>query len=165
MVVIGVRSSRVSGETILIVGSGDGATAAGAILDGAPYRVLRAADGLRALEALGTKPAQLVVADWAMPGLDGMGLRRAVRDRPGIAAPQFILVREPLADAQRVVEALEAGVESLTVPFEPAELLARVRAELREVALRADQTRLQALVATSPVRSTAARTTPTTPWR
>ena len=139
-----------SDETILIVGSGGGATVAGAVLEGAPYRVLREADAVQALEALGTAPVQLVVAEWDMPGLDGMGLCRAVRADPKLAAPQFILVTDRLAGVQHVVQALEAGVESLAVPFEPAELLARVKAGMREVALRADQTRLQALVSNIP---------------
>ena len=137
-------------ETILVVGSGDGATAAGAILEGAAYRVIREADGATALEALETEPVQLVVAEWDMPGLDGIGLRRAVGDHPSLAAPPFVLIRARLAGAQHVVQALEAGVECLTLPFEPAELLARVKASLREVALRADQTRLQALMANIP---------------
>ena len=139
-----------SGETILIVGSGDGATAAGAVLEGAPYRVLREPHGARALAALGLEPVRVVVAEWDMPGLDGIGLSRAVGDRPDLAAPPFILVADRSGGAQRVVQALEAGVRFVTVPFEPIELLARVEAELREVALRADQTRLQALVANVP---------------
>jgi len=140
----------VSGETILIVGSGDGATAAGAVLEGAPYRVLREPHGARALAALGLEPVRVVVAEWDMPGLDGIGLSRAVGDRPDLAAPPFILVTDRSGGAQRVVQALEAGITFVTVPFEPIELLARVEAELREVALRADQTRLQALVANVP---------------
>ena len=136
--------------TILIVGSGDGAVQAAAALDGISHRVLREPDGGGALEALAREPVQLVVADWDLPDGDGMALCRAVREHPSLAAPQFILIGPRRDGVASVVEALEAGVESLTVPFDRAELLARVRAGLREMALRADQTRLQALVANVP---------------
>ena len=136
--------------TILIVGSADGAGQAAAALDGISHRVLREADGAGALAALAREPVQLVVADWDLPDRDGMALCRAVREHPSLATPQFILLGPRRDGSAPVAEALEAGLECLIVPFEPAELLARVRAELREMALRADQTRLQALVANVP---------------
>ena len=136
--------------TILIVGSGDGAGRAAAALDGISHRVLREPDGTGALAALAGEPVQLVVAEWDLPDRDGMALCRAVREHPSLAAPQFILVGARRDRVAPVVEALEAGVECLSEPFEAAELLARVRAGLREMALRADQTRLQALVANVP---------------
>ena len=136
--------------TILIVGVGDGAQQAASALGDIAHRVLRAADGAAALDVLAAEPMQLVVADWDLPDGDGMTLCRAVRAHPSLAAPQFILVGRRRDGVTPVVEALEAGVECLTVPFAPAELLARVRAGLREDALRADQTRLQALVANVP---------------
>ena len=119
------------------------------MLEGGPHRVLREADGAGALEALASEPVQLVVAECDMPGLDGLALCRAVRDHPRLAVPKFILIRARSGGAQ-VGEALEAGADCLTVPFEPAELLARVHAGLREAALRTDQTRLQALVSNVP---------------
>ncbi|MDP1847103.1 MAG: PAS domain-containing protein [Solirubrobacteraceae bacterium] len=136
--------------TILIVGSGDGAGQAAAALDGISHRVLREADGAAALAALAREPVALVVAEWDLPDGDGMALCRAVREHPSLAAPQFILVGPPPDGVAPVAEALAAGAECLTVPFEGAELLARVRAGLRAMALRADQTRLQALVANVP---------------
>lgn len=139
-----------SGGTILIVGCGEGAIQARGVLEGSCYRVLHEADGAGALAALGREPLQLVVAEWDVPRLDGLALCHGARDDPKLAAPPFILVRGRVAGGQRVAEALEAGVECVTVPFEPADLLARVRASLRDVALRADQTRLQALVANIP---------------
>jgi PAS domain S-box-containing protein len=136
--------------TILIVGSGDGAGQAAAALDGISHRVLREADGAGALAALARQPVQLVVADWDLPDREGMALCRAVREDPSLAAPQFILVGPRRDGVTSVAEALEAGAECLTEPFEAAELLARVRAGLRAMALRADGTRLQALVANVP---------------
>ncbi len=68
-----------------------------------------------------------------MPRLDGIALYQAVCADPKLATPQFIVLRSRFAGAQREVEALEAGVDCLTGPCEPPELLARVKAGLREL--------------------------------
>lgn len=49
-------------------------------------------DGRRALERLTTAPVHLVLSDYNMPGLDGLGLLKAVRGQPATQKLGFILV-------------------------------------------------------------------------
>jgi DNA-binding response OmpR family regulator len=85
-----------------------------------------AADGLsRAL----AEPYDLVILDLLMPGIDGFAvLRQLLRERPG----QTILVLSCLADVRYKVDCFDLGARDyLTKPFSLAELLARVRNQLR----------------------------------
>jgi two-component system response regulator MprA len=92
------------------------------------YQVLTAGDGREALAlARGSRP-DLVVLDWMLPGLDGVGVLRSLRSEDG--TPVLMLTaRDTVADR---VEGLDAGADDYLVkPFAPVELLARVRALLR----------------------------------
>jgi two-component system, OmpR family, response regulator len=84
------------------------------------------ADGLR--RAL-TDAYDLVILDVLMSGMDGRAvLRQLLRDRPW----QAVMVLSCLADVQSKVDCLELGARDyLTKPFSLAELLARVRNQLR----------------------------------
>ena len=85
-----------------------------------------ASDGLeRALE----EAYDLVILDLLMPGTDGFSvLRQLLRDRPG----QTVLVLSCLADVRHKVDCFDLGARDyLTKPFSLAELLARVRNQLR----------------------------------
>lgn len=92
------------------------------------YHVLTAGDGHEALSLARGRRPDLVVLDWMMPGLDGVGVLRALRSDDG--TPVLMLTaRDTVAD--RVV-GLDAGADDYLIkPFAPAELLARVRALLR----------------------------------
>jgi DNA-binding response OmpR family regulator len=85
-----------------------------------------APDGLR--QAL-DEAYDLVILDLLMPGIDGFTvLRQLLRDRPG----QTVLVLSCLAEVQCKVDCFELGARDyLTKPFSLAELLARVRNQLR----------------------------------
>ncbi len=88
-------------------------------------------DGAAALARCRHVRVELVVADWMMPGLDGVALCRHLKGEPALRATYVILLtaREALPDK---VAALDAGVdEYLVKPCADGELLARVRAGLR----------------------------------
>jgi two-component system, chemotaxis family, chemotaxis protein CheY len=53
------------------------------LLETSEFRVLEAADGAQALEHLGEEHVDVILTDIYMPGIDGIGLIRAVRSRPG----------------------------------------------------------------------------------
>jgi len=92
------------------------------------YQVLTAADGHEALALARARRPDMLVLDWMLPGLDGLGVLRALRGDDG--TPVLMLTaRDTVAD--RVV-GLDSGADDYLVkPFAPAELLARVRALLR----------------------------------
>ncbi len=93
------------------------------------YRVTTAPDGGAALLAVERSVPDVVVLDVAMPGVDGLGVARRLRER-GLALPiLFLTARDAVADR---VAGLDAGGDDYLVkPFAPEELAARVRALLR----------------------------------
>jgi two-component system cell cycle response regulator len=99
-------------------------------------------DGRAALDALEEEQFDLLVTDWMMPGCDGIELCRSVRAREELAGRLYILFLTSLDGKEQIVEALSAGADDYLVkPFDPGELIARVRAGLRLVQL---QSRLRA---------------------
>jgi len=93
------------------------------------FHVLTAANGAEALEKVRSHHPDLVVLDVLMPRLDGREALRRMR-HAGIQTPAILLTR--VGDATERALALEEGADDyLNKPFEPHELLARVRAVLR----------------------------------
>jgi two-component system, OmpR family, alkaline phosphatase synthesis response regulator PhoP len=99
-------------------------------LEHADYRVVVAADGPAALDAVGRSRPDLVVLDLGLPGLDGLDVTRAIRRD---SALPIIMLTARDDELDRVL-GLELGADDyLTKPFSPRELVARVRAVLRRV--------------------------------
>jgi DNA-binding response OmpR family regulator len=101
------------------------------VLCEAGHEVVVAADGGEALALCRRLRVDLVVADWLMPTLDGVGLCRALKADPALRATYVILLtaRKQVADT---VIALDAGADEYVVkPCADGEILARVRAGLR----------------------------------
>lgn len=90
------------------------------------------ADGGRALDALlAAGPIDLAVLDVSMPGEDGFSIAKRLRARPNRMGIIMLTARRDVID--RVV-GLELGADDyLMKPFEPRELLARIRAVLRRL--------------------------------
>lgn len=108
-----------------------------------------AADGAAALDVLAEWPAPLVLSDLRMPGVGGVELLRAIRERhPGTAVVMITAV----ADVEVAVQCLAMGaMDYLTKPFHLDEVRARVRQALERRRLlvdnRAYQRALEARVA------------------
>ena len=86
----------------------------------AGWEVIEAANGDEALETV-TGDLALVVSDVIMPGLDGLGLVRALRERqPGLKA----LLMSGYADARQRNALATQDIQFLGKPFRPAELVA-----------------------------------------
>lgn len=78
-------------------------------------------------------PADLVVLDLMLPGVDGLTLCRALRSHRATAALPIIMLTAKAAEADRIA-GLELGADDyVTKPFGPEELLARIRVALRRV--------------------------------
>ncbi len=99
------------------------------------HEVTVAQDGATALEQfLKTKP-ELVITDLAMPGMDGIELTRAIRER---AQVPIIVLSVRSNDASKVAALDEGADDYITKPFSIQELLARVRVQARRVAAEHD---------------------------
>jgi DNA-binding response OmpR family regulator len=90
------------------------------------------AEALRAWEsAASSAPYDLVVLDLMLPGLDGRGVARRIRAQSNVP----ILMLTALDDMRDKLEGFGLGADDyLTKPFDPNELVARVRAILRRAA-------------------------------
>jgi two-component system phosphate regulon response regulator OmpR len=94
----------------------------------AGFRVAVAPDGRSALERLARDPYDAVVLDLMLPDIDGLEVCRRLRG----TADTPVLMLTARGDATDRVVGLELGADDyLPKPFEPRELLARVRAILR----------------------------------
>jgi len=90
-----------------------------------------APDGERGLAALRRQRFDVVLLDLMLPGIDGLELCRRIRATPEIAAIPIVMLTAKGDDVDRIV-GLEIGADDyLPKPFNPRELLARIRAVLR----------------------------------
>src|SRR5437773_2356922 len=100
-------------------------------LQDAGHQVTCAVDGAQALGLLAKSEYQVVITDWAMPRMDGIGLCEAVRRESGPGYIYVILLTSHGSTAERV-KGLSAGADDfITKPFEPEELHARMQAAER----------------------------------
>jgi DNA-binding response OmpR family regulator len=96
------------------------------------YTVAHAGDGQSGLIALQDNPPHLVVLDLMLPDMDGLEVCRRIRALPGALAATPILMLTAKGDPMDRIIGLEMGADDyLPKPFEPRELLARIRAVLR----------------------------------
>jgi DNA-binding response OmpR family regulator len=94
------------------------------------WTVDEAPDGETAIETFHRQPADVVLIDIMLPGIDGFELCRTLRRVSDVP----IVMVTARADTHDVVAGLEAGADDyLTKPFAPKELSARIRALLRRV--------------------------------
>jgi two-component system OmpR family response regulator len=94
------------------------------------YRISLAADGRQMREVLAGSGIDLIVLDLMLPGEDGLSLCRDLRARSDLPVLMLTARTEPI---DRVL-GLEMGADDyLAKPFEPRELLARIRNILRRV--------------------------------
>jgi putative two-component system response regulator len=107
----------------------------GATLMQAGYEVETARDGQEALERIRREGLRLVVSDWEMPRMNGLELCRAVRGEeiPGYV---YVVLVTSHDSSEETVKGLAAGADDfIGKPFDPSELIARVRAGERILSL------------------------------
>ena len=96
------------------------------------FEVTHAADGEQGLAELPLVQPELVILDLMMPGIDGLEVCRRIRALPSDLARVPVLMLTAKGDPMDRIIGLELGADDyLPKPFEPRELLARVRAVLR----------------------------------
>lgn len=92
------------------------------------YEVYKALDGEYALQILKVVEIHLVIADIMMPKLDGIALTKEIRKNSGVP---IIILSARSEDTDKIM-GLDIGADDyLTKPFNPLELVARVKSQLR----------------------------------
>jgi len=106
-------------------------------------RVSISADGWQMDRALETSRIDLIVLDLMLPGEDGLSLCRRLRMNSSVP---IVMLTAKGEEVDRIV-GLEMGADDyLSKPFNPRELLARIRAVLRRAALNSDRPSTRARV-------------------
>jgi two-component system phosphate regulon response regulator OmpR len=123
------HAARMSANRILLVEDDARlATMVGEYLGEAGFRTTRAASGAAAMQLAASESFDAVILDLMLPDADGLDICRSLRARSDIPVLMLTARGDPL---DRVV-GLELGADDyLPKPFEPRELLARLRAILR----------------------------------
>lgn len=105
-------------------------TAVRLALEDEGWDVTEARNGEEALEHFRRSPADVVLIDIMLPGIDGFEVCRSIRRNSAVP----IVMVTARDDTHDIVAGLEAGADDyLTKPFAPKELSARIRALLRRV--------------------------------
>ena len=103
----------------------------GRYLDKAGFVSTRVSSGRDALDAVRTKPPELIVLDRMLPHVDGLEVCRQLRANSATASIPIIMLTARAEESERIV-GLEMGADDYVAkPFSPNELVARVRALLR----------------------------------
>jgi DNA-binding response OmpR family regulator len=96
------------------------------------FGVSIAGDGQHGLAAVQANAPELVILDLMLPDMDGLEVCRRIRALPGALARTPVLMLTAKGDPMDRIIGLEIGADDyLPKPFEPRELLARIRAVLR----------------------------------
>ncbi|MEK4190598.1 MULTISPECIES: response regulator transcription factor [Paenibacillus] len=96
------------------------------------YQVLEAADGQEALSTIQTTSIQLVILDVMMPQMDGITACLKIREISNIP---IIMLSAKQEDIDKITGLTTGADDYMIKPFNPLELLARVKAQLRRQSL------------------------------
>ena len=97
-------------------------------LTGEGYAVCEADSGLAALELMQREEVQLVLMDIMMPGMDGITTMSRLREQSNVPV---IFLTAKSEDTDKVLGLNVGADDYITKPFNPVEMLARVRSQLR----------------------------------
>ena len=97
-------------------------------LTGEGFHILKAYDGYDALKILETEHADLMIIDVMMPGLDGIRTTLQVRETSSIP---IIILSAKSEDSDKILGLNIGADDYLSKPFNPLELVARVKSQLR----------------------------------
>jgi len=102
-----------------------------AYLQRAGFEVLVAYDGETAVHTLRREKPDLLLLDLMLPDRDGLDITRLVRADPALASMPIIMLTARVEDTDKII-GLEIGADDyVTKPYNPREVVARVRARLR----------------------------------
>ena len=121
-----------TGETILVVDDDPNIVELAALyLEQEGFRVQAAGDGAKTLDLIARQPPALLVLDLMLPQVDGWEVCRRVRSGKSVPDLPIVMLTARDDDVDKIV-GLELGADDyVTKPFNPRELVARVKAILR----------------------------------
>ena len=99
-----------------------------ALLELEGYTVLRAYDGLEALDALHTHDVQLMILDVMMPRMDGLSATMQIRKEKNVP---ILLLSAKTEDADKIAGLAIGADDYIVKPFSPREVVSRIKAVLR----------------------------------
>jgi len=97
-------------------------------LENEGYKVFKAYDGLDALDTLNSVDIHLIIMDIMMPKLDGMRATLKIRENKNIP---IIMLSAKSRDTDKILGLNMGADDYITKPFNPLELIARVKSQLR----------------------------------
>ena len=92
------------------------------------YHVLNAYDGLQALDCVTSREVHLIIIDVMMPKLDGLSAVMKIREKKNLP---IIILSAKSEDADKILGLNIGADDYITKPFNPLELVARVKSQLR----------------------------------
>lgn len=97
-------------------------------LENEGYEVLKAYDGLQALDIIMTQKVHLIILDVMMPNLDGLSTTLKIREEKNIP---IIILSAKSEDTDKILGLSMGADDYVTKPFNSMELMARVKSQLR----------------------------------
>jgi len=126
-----LAASRSRGVVLIVDDVPDNLAMLHDALDSAGYTVLVATEGLSALARAAQADPDIVLLDAVMPGIDGFEVARRLKAGPETSHIPIIFMTG-LTDTEHVLAAFDAGgVDYVTKPIRPAEVLARMAAHMQ----------------------------------
>lgn len=92
------------------------------------YHILKAYDGLQAIEIMKKEEVHLILLDIMMPNLDGIRTTRKIRETSSVP---IIMLSAKSEDVDKILGLNIGADDYITKPFNPLELIARVKSQLR----------------------------------
>ncbi|MDL2237493.1 response regulator transcription factor [Christensenellaceae bacterium OttesenSCG-928-K19] len=109
------------------------------------YEVLKAYDGLQALDLLEQNEVHLVIMDIMMPHMDGIRATMRLRESGNIPV---IMLSAKSEDGDKILGLNSGADDYLTKPFNPLELIARVKSQLRRFTSLGSMETVQGVIST-----------------
>ena len=117
------------GECVLVVDDDrEIVKAIGILLAAEGYEVLKAYDGMEALKIVAEHPVRLIIMDVMMPKLDGIRATLKIREKNNMP---IIILSAKSEDADKILGLNIGADDYITKPFNPLELVARVKSQIR----------------------------------
>ena len=100
-------------------------------LTGAGFHVVEAVDGHDALEKCQHHAIDLVLTDQNMPGLDGLGLTRKLRENPKFKSTPILILTTESSDQMKMAGRAAGATGWLVKPFDPSRLIEVIQKVMR----------------------------------